>query len=219
MAHDRIAACYRTVPMPWRRQHAGWGVFFGRIGLSCEDGAVSELRDRLVSSFRWIGDRTDPDYRADVSGWWRRGDIVHDIGAGLAGLFPDERPSVVMGAQSRGSLLGVLTARHLGVGFAEVRKGPGRAADSDAWWEISTAPDYRGEHLRLGLRRPLLRSGDTVLFVDDWAASGAQARACRSLVEMSGARWCDADLVVDGLEQPGIRRALRVRSLLNIRDL
>jgi adenine phosphoribosyltransferase len=187
--------------------------------VSCDDGAVLDLRDRLIASFRWIGDRTDPDYRADVSGWWRDPDVVASIGGALVDLFSDERPTVVMGTQSRGSLLGVLAARQLGVGFAEVRKDPGPAADSDAWWEVSTAPDYRDEHLRLGLRRTLLKSGDAVLFVDDWAATGAQAAACRTLVEMSGARWCGAAVVVDGLELSSTRRTLRLRSLLNIRDL
>lgn len=177
------------------------------------------MQDRLRSSFRWVGDRTDPDYRADVTGWWRSAELVDEIGAALADLFGPESPNVVMGTESRGSLLGVLTARSLGVGFAEVRKDPGRAADSDAWWEASTEPDYRDEHLRLGLRRSLLHSGDRVLFVDDWIASGAQANACRALVEMSGAQWIGAAVVVDGLTRPELRRSLRVKSLLHIRDL
>ncbi|MGO4536677.1 phosphoribosyltransferase family protein [Leifsonia sp. 2MCAF36] len=180
---------------------------------------MSELRDQLRATFRWIGDRTDPDYRADVTGWWRDPQVVQQIGAALAGLFSDERPTVVLGTQSRGSLLGVLVAQHLGVGFAEVRKDPGPSADSDAWWMISTVPDYRDRHLRLGLRRSLLTSGDSVLFVDDWVDTGAQSGACRSLVEMSGARWCGAAVIVDGLHEPGLRRTLRVRALLNIRDL
>jgi len=180
---------------------------------------MSDLRGQLRASFRWIGDRTDPDYRADVTGWWRDPEIVRQIGAALAGLFSDERPTVVLGTQSRGSLLGVLVAHHLGVGFAEVRKDPSRAADSDAWWEASTAPDYRDRHLRLGVRRSLLQSGDSVLFVDDWVDTGAQAVACRALVEMSGARWCGAAVIVDGLREAGLRRLLQVRALLNIRDL
>lgn len=180
---------------------------------------MTELRDQLRASFHWIGDRTDPDYRADVTGWWRDPQIVKQIGVALAGLFADEQPTVVLGTQSRGSLLGILAAHRLGFGFAEVRKDPGPAADSDAWWEISTVPDYLDRHLRLGLRRSLLKSGDSVLFVDDWVDTGAQARACRSLVEMSGAGWCGAAVIVDGLQEPGLRRALRIRTLLNIRDL
>lgn len=173
----------------------------------------------MRASFRWLGDRTDPDLRADITGWWRDAEILAGIGPALAGLFRDEQPTVVMGTQSRGSLLGVLTERHLGVGFAEVRKDPGRGADSDAWWEVSTAPDYRDRQLELGLRRTLLRSGDAVLFVDDWVATGAQAQACRALADMAGARWCGAAVVVDGLENSTARRALNLRSLLHIREL
>ena len=134
-----------------------------------------DLRDRLSASFTWRGDRTDPDLRADVTRWWRDGSILAELGPALAGLFPSAEPTVVMGPQSRGSLLGVLTAVSLGVGFAEVRKDPEHAADSDSWWEVSTGPDYQDRSLRLGLRRSLLRSGDRVLFVDDWIATGTQA--------------------------------------------
>lgn len=100
-----------------------------------------------------------------------------------------------------------------------MRKDPRPSADSDAWWETTTSPDYRDKHLSLGLRRTLLRSGDRALFVDDWIDTGAQAGACRALVDMSGATWIGAAVVVDGLESSSLRRALRVRSLLHIREL
>ena len=44
---------------------------------------------------------------------------------------PDSVPTVVMGTESRGSLLGLLVAMHLGIGFAEVRKEVERASDDD----------------------------------------------------------------------------------------
>ncbi|WP_104169013.1 phosphoribosyltransferase family protein [Arthrobacter sp. SX1312] len=179
----------------------------------------SEVRDRLRQSFRWWGDRTDPDFRADVTGWWRNPGTLLLLGPSLAQLFADSAPTVVMGTESRGSLLGVLTAQYVGVGFAEVRKNPGRAANSDAWWETSTGPDYRNRSLRLGLLRPLLQAGDRVLFVDDWIATGAQAEACYSLVEMSGASWIGAAVVVDGLERTSLRWKLRVKLMLNVREL
>lgn len=179
----------------------------------------SDMRDRLRQSFRWRGDRTDPDFRADVTGWWRSPDTLLSLGPSLGALFPDSTPTVVMGTESHGTLLGVLTAQHLGIGFAEVRKDPGRAADSDAWWETSTGPDYLNRSLRLGLRRSLLKAGDRVLFVDDWIATGAQAEACHSLVEMSGAAWIGAAVVVDGVERTPLRRKLQLRSILNVREL
>ncbi|WAC53210.1 MULTISPECIES: phosphoribosyltransferase family protein [unclassified Frigoribacterium] len=175
--------------------------------------------ERLKHAFLWRGDRTDSVSRADVTRWWRDADTLNELGPGLAQLFPDASPTVVMGTESRGSLLGVLTAQHLHTGFAEVRKNPERAADSDAWWETVTGPDYQDRNLHLGVRRALLKAGDRVLFVDDWIATGAQAQACHRLVKMSGASWVGAAIVVDGLERTSLRRSLTLRSLLSVRDL
>ncbi|MCJ1707942.1 phosphoribosyltransferase family protein [Microbacterium sp. VKM Ac-2923] len=180
---------------------------------------MSDLRERLRENFRWLSDRTDPTLSADVTGWWRDPAIIDRIGPSLAAPFAGDAPTVVMGPSSRGSLLGVLVAHALGVGFAEVRKDPSRPVDSDAWWETTTGPDYRDRHLRLGVRRGLLRSGDRVLFVDDWVDTGAQMEACHRLVELSGASWAGASVVVDALQRPTLRRRLRLHSLLHVRDL
>ncbi|NII52341.1 adenine phosphoribosyltransferase [Frigoribacterium endophyticum] len=193
---------------------------------------MTDLQQRLRDSFRWRGDRTDWTSGADVTGWWRDPVVVAEIGSALAALHgadgapgapgapgTHDAPTVVLGPMSRGSLLGVLTARALGVGFVEVRKDPAPLADSDAWWLTTTAPDYQDRHLTLGVRRSLLSSGDRVLFVDDWIETGAQAAASRRLVEMSGARWLGAALVVDGLRETRPRRELGVRALLHVREL
>lgn len=94
----------------------------------------AEYRERLARAFRWRGDRNDPDQLADVTQWWREPELLAGLGPALATLHGELAPSVVMGPQSRGSMLGVLTAVALGVGFAEVRKNADRAADSDLWW-------------------------------------------------------------------------------------
>jgi len=177
------------------------------------------MRDRLRESFRWLGDRTDPDERADPTGWWRDPQTLAGLGPALADLFADEAPTVVVGPQSRGSLLGALVALHLGAGFVELVKDPGPAADSDAWIQVTTPPDYRDRHLRLGARRSLLRAGDRVLFVDDWVATGAQVEASFDLVGRSGATWLGAAVVVDAAEHASLRRTVRLRSLLHVRDL
>jgi len=179
----------------------------------------ADCRRRLIATFRWVSDKTDPSNLADVTGWWRDPLILRDVGRTLANLYGEQRPTAVMGPQSRGSLLGVLCAESLGVGFVEVRKNARPSADSDAWWTVSTAPDYQDRHLELGVRRMHLRSGDRVLFVDDWIDTGAQADACKRLVEMSGAEWIGAAVVVDALHDAGLRRRLGVRSVLHVRDL
>jgi adenine phosphoribosyltransferase len=114
--------------------------------------ANADLKRRLQASFRWLGDRTDCNSYADLTGWWRAPHVLSALGPSLASLFDDDdQPSVIMGIQSRGAILGALVAVHLGVGLAEVRKDPTRAADSDPWWEVSTGPDYRDRSLRLGV--------------------------------------------------------------------
>jgi adenine phosphoribosyltransferase len=73
--------------------------------------------------------------------------------------------------------------------------------------------------LVFGFRRDLVRSGDHVLMVDDWADTGATARTVRDLVEDCGAHWIGAACVVDGLTQPQLRRNLPLRALVDVRAL
>lgn len=126
---------------------------------------------------------------------------------------------MVLGPVSRGSLVGALTAAALGVGFVEMRKSVGSPVDSDRWVRSTTAPDYRDRHVEFGFRRELIRSGDRVLMVDDWADTGATACAARELVTACGAHWIGAACIVDGLTEPRLRHELPLRALLNIRQL
>ena len=186
-------------------------------------GRVTDLRASLVAGFTW---RSDPPvwpepraYYADYSAWWRDASVIARIGPALAGLFHDAEPTVVLGSESHGFLLGPLVALHLGVGFAGVRKEPERASNDEVWLVRRTPPDYRDRHLDLAVRRSVLRPGDRVLFVDEWASTGGQALACRQLVDDAGATWLGAAVVVDALESSADRRALRLRSLLHVREL
>jgi adenine phosphoribosyltransferase len=189
---------------------------------SHHDGVTSQdLRGELRAACIWRGDRRDRMSFPDVTGWWRDAGLLARLGPALAELVSPSKPTVVLGPQSRGSMLGALVAMELGVGLIEVRKDPGeeRLADSDAWLSQTTKPDYRDRHLSLGFRRGLLQSGDRAVLVDDWIETGGQALASQSLVEAAGATWCGAVVVVDGLTDGRIRQHLQVRSLLHIREL
>src|SRR5512142_1021555 len=134
-----------------------------------------DLRKRLVDAIAWRGDRWDENLRADITGWWRDPALLRALTVALSDLFREDRPTVVLGLQSRGVLLGALVAQELGIGLAEVRKDPSPAADSDEWLIVTTPPDYRDRHLSLGLRRRLIAPNDRALVVDDWIATGGQA--------------------------------------------
>jgi adenine phosphoribosyltransferase len=179
----------------------------------------NDARARIRDAFAWRGDRTDDSWYSDVTGWWRSPELLRELGPALAGLFDRDRPTVVLGLESRGCLLGPLVALSLGVGFVEVRKDELPAADSDAWYRRTTPPDYRDRHLTLGFRKALLDGSDTVLLVDDWIDTGGQAMGTQLLVQDAGATWLGVATVVDALRTNEVRRRLNVRSLLHVRDL
>jgi len=179
----------------------------------------NEVRFRLRERFTWRGDRTDEDRYADVTGWWRDSALLGLLGPALAQLFPEATPTVVLGPDSRGSLVGPLVALHLGIGFVEVRKNRTPAGDGDQWIRRTTPPDYRDRHLELGFRRGLIQPADHVLVVDDWIDTGSQARTIRAMVDSVGATWSGLSCIVDALDDSRLRRDLRLRSLLHLRDL
>ncbi|MEV0568228.1 phosphoribosyltransferase family protein [Dactylosporangium sp. NPDC050588] len=182
-------------------------------------GGVVDVRGRLREAFVWRGDRTDKSRYADITGWWRDAELLGLLGPALAGLFAGAEPTVVLGPDSRGSLVGPLVALHLGVGFVEVRKDRAPAGDSDQWIRRTTPPDYRDRHLELGFRRNLVRPADRVLAVDDWVDTGSQARTVRAMVDGAGAGWVGFASLVDALDDARLRRDLGLRSLLHLRDL
>jgi adenine phosphoribosyltransferase len=180
---------------------------------------LDEVKSGLRGAFTWHGDRTDQHRYADVTGWWRRPDLLGHLGPALAQLFAGEQPTVVLGPESRGCLLGPLVALRFDVGFVEVRKDRVASSDSDLWLQRTTPPDYQDRHLTLGFRKSLVNGGDRVLFVDDWIETGGQADGVHLLVEDAGATWIGAATVVDALSSNKVRRHLNVRSLLHVREL
>jgi adenine phosphoribosyltransferase len=185
-----------------------------------QTATASAIRASLVDRFAWLGDRTDDTGVANLTGWWRDPSILAALGPALANLYPDTAPpTLVVGPESRGLLVGALTAAALGVGFVEVRKDRGAAADSDAWRRRTAPPDYRDRQIEFGFRSDLVKAGDRVLMVDDWVATGATALTVRGLVEDSGATWVGVAAIVDALDHSRMRRDVPVRALLHERDL
>jgi len=183
------------------------------------DEAGGDLARHLATAFRWRGDRVDDRLSADVTGWWRQPGLMGRLGPALAGLVAAERPTVVIGVESSGCLLGPLVALALGVGFIGVRKDPTPACDSDRWSTVRTPPDYADRQWTLGFRRNLLGPADRAVLVDDWIATGSQADATRRLVADAEATWVGATVIVDALTSAGSRHRLGVRSLLHEREL
>jgi adenine phosphoribosyltransferase len=178
-----------------------------------------DLRDRLRREFRWTDPGPgSPQLVSDRSGWWRDPALLHDVGPALAGLFRADRPTVVVAPEVTGFLLGPLVARALRTGFVEaLRRGARRPIAEPMTWADVPA-DHRGEPQRLGVRSRHLSPGDRVLVVDDWVATGAQARALyRVVIELGATPVGTATVVAECTADTTAE--LRVRSLLTGADL
>jgi len=177
---------------------------------------TSDLRDHLRTAFHWTDPGDGSGYLvSDRSGWWRDPAILAGLGDALADLFRAERPTVVVSPEVTGFLVGPLVARALGVGFVEAYRAGARRpiAEPMIWAEVPA--DHRGETQHLGVRCQLIHPEDRVLVVDDWAATGAQARSLRGL--FPGA-YVGTAVIVDETP-PEVGRELIIRGLLTGADL
>lgn len=177
------------------------------------------LRDHLRNGFRW----TDPGPHSDVlvsdrSGWWRDPVLLRRLGPALAGMFADAAPGVVVSPEVTGFLLGPLVACELQVGFVEAYRAGARRPLAEAMTWADVPVDHRGEAQRIGVRDRLLTKGDRVLVVDDWVATGAQARALCTVVRALGAEPVGVACIVATCPAP-VAAELTVRSLLTDADL
>jgi adenine phosphoribosyltransferase len=108
--------------------------------------------------------------------------------------------------------LGTAVALTLEAGVVPIRKAgsihPGEKATRQA------AHDSRGNETVLRVQRGALQRTDRVLLVDDWAETGNQAYAARSLIEECGASYVGLSLLVDQLSREARHRLEPVRAVV-----
>jgi adenine phosphoribosyltransferase len=149
--------------------------------------------DELLSRFRWIGGH------ADVLGLLSDAGFLGRSIGGLAEPFEDAGVTKVAGVEARGFVFGAGVALRLGAGFVPIRK-PDSVHPGPKAVQLSE-PDWRGRRVAYELQRAAVTDGDRVLLVDDWAETGSQALAARTLVEECGGSWAGVSLLVDQLQE------------------
>lgn len=99
----------------------------------------------------------------------------------MARHFQDRRPELIVGAESRGFLLGAPLAYEMGCGFVLVRK-PGKlpAAVERVTYDLEYGQDT------LEIHRDAIIPGQRVLIVDDLLATGGTISATVELVRKLG---------------------------------
>jgi len=104
----------------------------------------------------------------------------------------DKKVDYIVGIESRGFIFGGALADRLKVGFIPVRKKgklPGRTISYEYKLEYGTDT--------IEIHEDALKTGDSVLIVDDLAATGGTLAAATSLIEKMGAEVAGISLLID----------------------
>jgi adenine phosphoribosyltransferase len=164
---------------------------------------VEAARARLLKGFRWL------DGHADVAGLFRDPELLPLLGPALAARFIGSGVSVVVALEATGFIPAALTAQHLGVGLALMRKHPRPGASALSVATV-TQPDWRRRKHQLQLRRDHVGRTDRVLIVDEWVETGSQASGALELILRCGADLVGTSALVDDVEEGSIRERLRL---------
>lgn len=137
--------------------------------------------------------------------------------AALAEPFRGSGITKVASIEARGFAIGASVASSLGAGFVAVRKRgaihPGQKV------RVRTDPDWQGNVNELEVLRATLEPQDRVLIVDDWAETGSQATATRSLIERCGSSYVGLSLLVDQLSDEMRERLAPVACIVRYGEL
>ncbi len=131
----------------------------------------------------------------DVWGMYRNHSIRTQLAEHLAQPFADSGISMVIGAEARGFMLGVMVAHVLGAGFVPARKIPAHLFGTVS--STVADPDWQGKNVHFGIQDHAITEGSRVLLVDDWYTTGNQGRAIASIVNSLGGEVAGASVVVE----------------------
>ena len=117
---------------------------------------------------------------------------LEQAGKALAEPYRDKNVELVVGAESRGFVFGVLAARELNCGFVPVRK-PGKLPAE------TIAQEYELEYGRdkLEMHADAIQPGRRVLMVDDLLATGGTMQACCAMVEKLGGEIIGVSFLIE----------------------
>jgi adenine phosphoribosyltransferase len=149
------------------------------------------FHDDLVARLEYF------DGHSDTLGLFADGEFLRRAAVAVAEPFRSAGVHRVAGIEARGFVLASCVALELGCGFVAVRK-PGSIHPGPKI-ELTAPPDWRGLETTLRLQRHVIRPGERVLIVDDWAETGSKALTARRLIEACGGVYAGCSLLVDQL--------------------
>ena len=148
--------------------------------------------------------RTIPDFPKkgimfrDITTLIKNGKVFRKVVDEIAGRYKKEKIDIVVGAESRGFIVGAAVAYKLGVGFVLVRKkGKLPHKTISATYELEYGTDTVEMH-KDGIKR-----GQSVLIVDDLLATGGTASAAVDLVNKLGGKIIGVAFIIELVDLKG----------------
>jgi len=129
----------------------------------------------------------------------------------MANPWRDDRPDLVVGAESRGFIFGTALAQSLSCGFVPVRK-PGKLP----YETVSVEYELEYGTDTLEMHKDAIKPGQKVLLVDDLIATGGTAKAACDLIERLGGEVLGLVVLIEleALKGRDLMGPIEVHSLL-----
>lgn len=148
--------------------------------------------------------RTIPDFPKkgimfrDITTLIKNGRAFRKVVDEIANRYKKEKIDVVVGAESRGFIIGAAVAYKLGVGFVPVRKkGKLPYKTVSATYELEYGTDTVEMH------EDGVKKGQKVLIVDDLLATGGTASAAVELVKKLGGKIVGIAFIIELVDLKG----------------
>jgi adenine phosphoribosyltransferase len=171
---------------------------------------LDAVRARLRREFPLVNDHPD------VAGVLRDASLLRLLGPALAQPFRRAGVTTVCAPEARGPILGALVATALGAGLVLARKDERNHPGADR--RTVSRPTWRGTTEVFLTRSFDFRPGDRVLVVDDCITSGSSIRALAAAIEVEGATYAGASVLV-GKADPAVMADLGVEALVGFDEL
>ena len=151
------------------------------------------LREEVLAVIRDVPDFPEPGILfRDISPLLANGPLFERVTDWMVERARGDRPTHVVGIESRGFLFGAPVAHRLGAGFVPARK-PGKLP-----WKTARV-DYKLEYGTdaLEIHEDAFPEGSKVLVVDDLLATGGTARAACELVRKLGGNLVGLSVAIE----------------------
>ncbi|MFQ5965287.1 MAG: adenine phosphoribosyltransferase [Candidatus Scalinduaceae bacterium] len=128
----------------------------------------------------------------DITPLFQNSSSLKEIVDKISSHYVNNKIDIIVGAEARGFLIGPAVAINLNTGFIPIRK-PGKLPRETA--SMTYQLEYGTDTLEI--HKDAIKSGDTVLMVDDLLATGGTMAACCNLVESLGGKIVGCAFIIE----------------------